>query len=116
MKIFNDKPDGNESADLEPARYFNVAIEQIIKITDWMKTADRAAQPLLFHIDMFVYLAEKYPDMASRRIEKLDLPEIKKTFYEWFERANSQIPQKLRAGIKSSADQLFLKLEHIAND
>lgn len=38
MKIYDTEPDGKEMAKLEPARYFNRAIEQIEKITKWMQT------------------------------------------------------------------------------
>lgn len=115
MKIFSAAPNGNESADLEPARYFNLAIEQIKKITEWMKTADRAAQPLLVHLDTFVYLARKYPDTAELRIDGLNIPEIKTTFYDWYERCNKKIPKQFREGIKASADEIFKNLEELAS-
>ncbi|OCA77150.1 hypothetical protein BBI01_01420 [Chryseobacterium artocarpi] len=34
MKIYNAHPEGNEMASLEPARYFNLAIEQVEQISD----------------------------------------------------------------------------------
>lgn len=114
MKVYSAAPDGNESADLEPARYFNLAIEQIKQITEWMKTADRAAQPLLLHLDMFLYLAKKYPGMAERRVMSLDIPDVKSTFYDWYERCNKKIPKQFREDIKISADEIFKSLEDIA--
>lgn len=114
MKIRSAAPDGNESADLEPARYFNLAIKQITEITQWMKTADRAAQPLLVHLDIFLYLAKKYPHMAESRVDSLDVPDIKVTFYDWYERCHKKIPKQFREDIKLSADGLFEDLERLA--
>lgn len=114
MKIFSAAPEGNESADMEPARYLNLAIEQINKITEWMKTADRAAQPLLVHLDIFILLAKKYPDVAELRMDGLDIPEIKTTFYDWYERCHKKIPKQFRDEIKLSADEIFKSLEDIA--
>ncbi|WP_437639473.1 hypothetical protein [Sorangium sp. So ce854] len=114
MKIFSAAPDGNESADLEPARYFNLAIEQVKQITEWMKTADRAAQPLLVHLDIFLYLAKKYPDMAESRVLGLNIPDIKTTFYEWYERCHKKIPKQFREEIRRSADDIFVNLEKLA--
>ncbi|WP_437725517.1 hypothetical protein [Sorangium sp. So ce861] len=114
MKFFSTAPEGNESADLEPARYFNLAIEQIKQITEWMRTADRAAQPLLVHLDIFLYLAKKYPDMAELRVASLNIPDIKTTFYDWYERCHKKIPKQFREGIKLSADDLFKDLERLA--
>ena len=114
MKFYSAAPEGNESADLEPARYFNLAIDQIKQITEWMKTADRAAQPLLLHLDVFRYLAKKYPSMAERRIDNLNIPDIKTTFYDWYERSHKKIPKQFRDGVKLSADEIFKDLEEIA--
>lgn len=114
MKIFSAAPDGNQSADLEPARYFNLAITQINQITEWMETADRAAQPLLFHVDMYLYLAKKYPEMAGSRIDSLDVPKIRVTFDAWFERCGKKIPAKFRADTKALGDRLFDELEQLA--
>ncbi len=110
-KLFNALPNGNESADIEPARYFNLAIKQINEIEEWMRDTKEIAQPLLLHIDVFVYLSKKYPDMASRRKENLNVPQIKKTFNEWFERV--KIPTQFKADIKASGDQLIAELEAI---
>ena len=114
MRIRSAAPDGNESADLEPARYFNLAIQQMTSITEWMKTADRAAQPLLVHLDIFLYLAKKYPDMAESRVDSLDVADMKSTFYGWYERCHKKIPKQFRENIKLSADNLFEDLERLA--
>ncbi|WP_437962719.1 hypothetical protein WME76_46695 (plasmid) [Sorangium sp. So ce119] len=114
MKIFSAAPDGNESADLEPARYFKLAIEQINSITAWMKTADRAAQPLLVHLDIFLYLAKRYPTSAELLVSSLNIPDIKATFYDWYDRCHKKIPKQFREEIKVSADDLFENLERLA--
>lgn len=100
-------------ADLEPARYFNLAIKQIKEAVEWMKSAEDASQPLLVHLDILVYLSKKYPEMANERIENLDRKQTKEVFYNWFERCEKKIPAKFREGIKQSADQLFSSLEQI---
>jgi len=110
MKIYNSEPDGNEMAGLEPARYFNLAIEQIEKITEWMKTSQDNVQPLLVHLDIFVYLSKKYPEMASRRAAKLNIQQIESVFNDWFERNQKKVTVKYRGGIKESASQLFKEL------
>lgn len=113
MKIYNTAPEGNQMADLEPARYFNLAIQQIIEVEEWLRTSQEACQPLLIHIDVFVYLSKKYPEMANRRVAKLNRSQIKETFYAWFERCGKKIPAGFRDGIKESADALFSELEKI---
>jgi hypothetical protein len=110
-KIFDATPQGNEAADIEPARYFNLAIEQINEAEVWMRDTKEVAQPLLLHIEVFVMLAKKYKDLAKGRAKKLDIPQIKKTFNEWFERV--KIPAQFKAGIKASGDQLIAELEAI---
>lgn len=113
MKIYNTAPEGNQMADLEPARYFNLAIQQIIEVEEWLRTSEEACQPLLIHIDVFVYLSKKYPEMANRRVAKLNRSQIKETFYAWFERCGKKIPAGFGDGIKESADALFSELEKI---
>lgn len=113
MKIYSVAPEGNQMADLEPALYFNTAIEQIQEVELWLRTAEDSCQPLLVHIDIFVYLSKKYPEMANRRVAKLNRSQIKETFYAWFERCGKKIPVKFRDGIKESADALFSELEKI---
>lgn len=113
MKIYSTAPEGNEMADLEPARYFNLAIQQIQEAEEWMRTAEEASQALLLHLDVFVLLGKRFPEMASRRVAKLNRPQIRETFNAWFERCGSKIPAKFREGIKESADNLFAELEKI---
>jgi len=115
MKIYSSAPDGNEAADLAPARYFNLAIKQIQEIEEWMRTTKQAAQPLLVHIDAFVYFSKKYPEMAERRAQKIDIKKVKETFDAWYERCNSKISSEYREGIRKNADELFSELSKIAN-
>lgn len=113
MKVYSTAPEGNQMADLEPARYFNVAIEEIQEVEQWLRTSEEACQALLVHIDVFVYLSKKYPEMANRRVAKLNRSQLKETFYAWFERCGKKIPAKFRDGVKESADALFSELDKI---
>lgn len=113
MKVYSILPEGNQMADLEPARYFNLAIKQILEIEEWLRTAEESCQPLLIHIDVFVYLSKKYPEMANRRVAKLNRAQIKETFYAWFERCGKKIPASFREGVKESADTLFSELDKV---
>ncbi|MBS7253686.1 hypothetical protein [Flavobacterium branchiicola] len=113
MKVYSTAPEGNQMADLEPALYFNTAIEQIQEIEEWLRTSEEGSQPLLVHIDIFVYLSKKYPEMANRRVAKLNRNQIKETFYNWFDRCGKKIPASFRDGIKESADTLFSELDKI---
>ncbi|MCC9073896.1 hypothetical protein LNQ49_20130 [Flavobacterium sp. F-65] len=113
MKIYSTAPEGNQMADLEPARYFNLAIQQIQEAEEWLRTSEEACQALLVHLDAFVYLSKRYPEMANRRVAKLNRSQIKETFYAWFERCGKKIPASFRNGIKESADNLFSELEKI---
>src|SRR6187431_3795535 len=103
MKIYSSKPDGNESADLEPARYFNLALAQIKSISEWMITADQGAQPLLVHLDMYLHISTKYPEMAERRLQGLDIAGVRAVFFDWYERCQKKIPSQFRSEIKESA-------------
>lgn len=113
MKIYSTAPEGNEMTTLEPARYFNLAIEQINKAEEWLRTADQITQGLLFHIDVFVYLSKKYPEMAKGRVLKLNRKQIRETFDNWFDRCGKKIPTNFREGIRQSADELLAELDKI---
>ena len=47
MKIYSTAPEGNQMADLEPARYFNLAIEKIKVVEEWLRSTDEPSQALL---------------------------------------------------------------------
>lgn len=107
MKIYGIKPDENQMANLEPARYFNLAVEQINEAEEWLRTTNDICQPLLIHVDIFVYLSRKYPEMAGRRIQKVNVEQVRKTFDDWYDRTSKKIPAQFREGIRESATQLF---------
>jgi hypothetical protein len=113
MKIYSTAPEGNQMADLEPARYFNLALRQIKEAEEWLRTADDACQPLLVHVDVLVHLSKKYPEMAKERLEDLNRSAIRSTFDGWFERCGKKIPAKFRDGIRQSADELLAALDKI---
>ena len=107
MKIYNALPEGNEMASLAPARYFNLGIEQVEQIVDWMKDAKGATQPLLVHLDILLLLSERFPSVAEDRIYKLDLEKIKTIFLEWYKRNSAKIPAKLREEIRVSGIKII---------
>jgi hypothetical protein len=113
MKIYSTAPEGNQMADLEPARYFNLAIEKIKEVEEWLRLTEEPSQALLVHVDIFVYLSKKYPEMAQRRVLKIDRKQLRSTFDSWFTRCEKKIPVKFREGIKQSADELFSELDKI---
>ena len=110
MKYYSSESHGNEMSVLAPVRYFNLAIDQILDIEEWLRTAKQNVQPLLVHLEMYVYLSKKYPDIARRRIAKLDVEAIKKTFDEWYTRVEKKIPSAHREGVRKNADDVFEEL------
>ncbi|RVU01209.1 hypothetical protein EOD41_04380 [Mucilaginibacter limnophilus] len=113
MKIYSAAAEDNEMAKLEPARYFNLAIEQINDIKEWMRTSSEGVQPLLVHIEIFLLLSKRYPELASRRVAKLNRKELKEIFAIWYERNLNKIPLEFQAGINASAEELFSELEKL---
>lgn len=111
MKIYSTAPEGNEAADLENARYFNLALKQINSASEYLKTSVNPVQVMLVHIDILLLLSRKYPNDANLSIKRAEVKEWKESFYAWFERAGGKIPQKYRDGIKASADELFAELD-----
>jgi len=111
MKIFSTAPEGNEMAELENARYFNLALKQIEENIEWLKTAKKPVQAVLTHIDMLVIFSKRFPIDANLSIKKDKIKEWKTVFYDWYDRVNSKIPAKFRDGIKQNADELFAELE-----
>ena len=111
MKIFSIAPEGNEMAELENARYFNLALKQIEENVVWLKTANKPVQALLTHIDILVMLAKRFPVDANLSIKKDKVQEWKLVFNDWFERCGKKIPAQYRDGIKANGDELFKELE-----
>ena len=52
MRIFSTAPEGNEMAELENARYINLALRQIEENIEWLKTANKPVQAVMTHIDI----------------------------------------------------------------
>lgn len=111
MKIFSTAPEGNEMAELENARYFNLALKHITENAEWLKTANKSTQALLTHVDILVMLAKRFPIDANLLIKKEKVQEWKQIFNDWFDRCGNKIPPKFREGIKINGDDLFKELE-----
>ncbi|SFF06467.1 hypothetical protein SAMN05518672_11532 [Chitinophaga sp. CF118] len=111
MKIYSIAPEGNEAADLENARYFNLALKQINSSAEYLKTSDSPVQVMLVHIDILLLLSRKYPNDANLSIKRAEVKQWKESFYGWFERCGGKINVKYRQGIKDSADALFSELD-----
>lgn len=116
MRIFGIKPEENEAAEFENALYFNLAIEEIKKNNEWLKTSDKPYQAMLTHIDILLMLARKFPVNANLLIKQYQTKEWRETFNDWFIRCEKKIPAKYREGIKASADELFTELEGYGNN
>lgn len=111
MKIFSTAPEGNEMAELENARYINLALMQIDENIEWLKTTNKPTQAVLTHIDVLVMLAKRFTVNANLLIKKEKVQEWKNVFNDWFERCGNKIPVKFRDGIKANGDELFKELE-----
>lgn len=70
MKIFSTAPEGNEMAELENARYINLALKQIDENIEWLKTSNKPTQAVLTHIDVLVMLAKRFSVNANLLIKK----------------------------------------------
>lgn len=77
MKIFSTAPEGNEMAELENARYINLALKQIDENIEWLKTANKPTQAVLTHIDILVMLAKRFTVDANLLIKKEKVQEWK---------------------------------------
>lgn len=115
LKIFSTAPNGNQAAELAHAHYMNLAIKKIKEESERMKTTDMPVQIMLAHIDILLYLSDKFTEDAHLLIKKREVAEWRETFENWFERAGAKIPAKFRDGIKQSAVELFDKLQSLAN-
>ena len=115
LKIFSAAPNGNQAAELAHAHYMNLAIKKIKEESERMKTTDMPVQIMLAHIDILLYLSDKFTEDAHLLIKKNDVKDWRETFDDWFERAGAKIPAKFRDGIKQSSVDLFAKLESLAN-
>ena len=78
MRIFSTAPEGNEMAELENARYINLALRQIEENIEWLKTANKPVQAVMTHIDILVSLAKRFPVNANLLIKKEKVQEWKR--------------------------------------
>ena len=51
-KVYGEKPEDNEMADIEIGQYLKFAIENIKSSNDWLKTFNGSSQSLLLHADI----------------------------------------------------------------
>lgn len=78
MRIFSTAPEGNEMAELENARYINLALRQIEENIEWLKTANKPVQAVMTHIDILVSLAKRFPVNANLLIKKREGTRVEK--------------------------------------
>ena len=116
MRIYGIKPEENESADLESARYINLAIEHININSEWLSTSSKPYQAVLIHVDVLLMLSRRFPVNANLLIKKKYIESWEKTFYDWFNRCGKKIPSEYRDGIKTNADDLFSELRNYGHD
>ena len=110
MKVYGIKPWENEMADIASAWHVHYAIEQINEMNEWLKTANKPAQAMLFHIDVLLMLIRRFPECCSM-VKKDLVIEWEKTFNDWFERCGKKIPSEYREGIRENARDLFAELK-----
>ena len=71
---------------------------------------DDGCQTLLVHIEFLLMICDRYPNTAGAYISNLKRKKLRETWNAWWERNEKKIPAKYRAGIKESADGLFVRL------
>ncbi|WP_295116520.1 hypothetical protein [uncultured Chitinophaga sp.] len=108
MTFYNGTPTGNQHADLEPARYVHLAINQIREIAEFYKTSDKPVHVMLVHVEMLLYILDKVPHM-SHLVKQPEVKEWMDAFYNWF--ARTKLPAKHKPEIKQSADDLFARVQ-----
>ena len=111
MKIYGVKSWQNEAADLKPAIYINLAIEQINLSNEWLKNTEESYQTMLVNIDILLMFARRFSQDANLLIKKHEVLEWKDNFNEWFNRCGHKISLSYREGIKKNAKELFDELE-----
>src|SRR5687768_700992 len=81
MKFRSAAPDGNQDSDLEPARYFNFAMERLDAAPGQGGTAQ--GRSMLGDMEVLVYMGRKYPPMAGRRIKPEKIGRWEAAFSAW---------------------------------
>lgn len=111
MKITGAGTLENERADTVTFAYIGLALEEIAKSIEELKTSNSPMQVLLGHIQMLIEVIKVYPYNISGRLKKSEINEWQECFNAWFERVESKIPSQYRDGIKSDSERLFAKLK-----
>lgn len=81
MKFRSAEPDGNQDSDLEPARYFNFAMDRLEAAPGQGSTT--LGRSMLGDMEVLVYMGRKYPPMACRRIKPEKIGRWEKAFSAW---------------------------------
>ena len=91
-KVYGERPEDNQMADVEIGQYFRFAIENINKHNDWLKTSNGSSQALILHIDILLVLCRRFPGDNTVSIKTPHVEEWEATFNEWFIRCENKIP------------------------
>ncbi|MFT9820084.1 hypothetical protein [Lysinibacillus sp. NPDC056185] len=100
MRIYGVNPVENEAAEFENALYINLAIDEINKSNEWLKTSDKSYQVMLAHIEILLMLARRFPGNANVLIKKFQTKEWKETFNEWFNRCEKKYHLNIEKALK----------------
>ena len=109
-KVYGERPEDNQMADVEIGQYFRFAIENINKHNDWLKTSNGSSQALILHIDILLVLCRRFPGDNTVSIKTPHVEEWETTFNEWFIRCENKIPSEYKVAIKETAEKLFSEL------
>ena len=109
-KVYGEKPEDNEMADIEIGQYLKFAIENIKSSNDWLKTFNGSSQSSLLHADILLVLCRRFPGDNTVSIKTTHVKEWENTFNEWFIRCEEKIPAEYRVKIKETADKIFCEL------
>lgn len=111
MKITGTGTFENERANTVSYAYIGLALDEITKSIDELKTSNSPMQVLLAHIQILLEVIKVYPYNISGRLKKSEINEWQECFNAWFERVKSKIPSQYRDGIKSDSERLFAELK-----
>ena len=111
-KVTGVRPENNTKADLIPLRSFLRTLEELRESTTYLENPkyDDGCQTLLVHLEFLLMICDRYPITAAAYISNLKRKKLRETWDAWWERNEKKIPAKYRAGIKESADGLFVRL------
>lgn len=111
-KVKGVRPEDNTKADIVPLQFFLYTLKKIEESTMFIENSeyDDGCQTLLIHIEFLLMICDRYPNTAGAYISNLKRKKLRETWNAWWERNEKKIPAKYRAGIKESADGLFVRL------